>query len=80
MQTGRIIISHLPLHQLIQADAIIKWNGDTKAEGRIMGEAHPSWHPLFRFGPFVFGDVPLLLTPSEAVSRVLGEGCLSGYL
>ncbi len=26
-------------NQLIQADATINWNGDTKTEGRIMGEA-----------------------------------------
>lgn len=53
-------------NQLIQADATIKWNGDTKAEGRIMGEARALRGILYFDLARLFGDVPLLLEPSEA--------------
>ena len=53
-------------NQLIQADATINWNGDTKTEGRIMGEARALRGILYFDLARLFGDVPLLLEPSEA--------------
>lgn len=52
-------------NQLIQADATINWNGDTKTQGRIMGEARALRAILYFDLVRLFGDVPLLLTPSE---------------
>lgn len=50
---------------MIQADATINWNGDTKTQGRIMGEARALRAILYFDLVRLFGDVPLLLTPSE---------------
>ncbi len=52
-------------NQLIQADATINWGGDTKTEGRIMGEARAIRAILYFDLVRLFGDVPLLLEPSE---------------
>lgn len=52
-------------NQLIQADATINWNGDTKTEGRIMGEARAIRAILYFDLARLFGDVPLLLVPTE---------------
>lgn len=52
-------------NKLIQADATINWNGDTKTEGRIMGEARAIRGILYFDLARLFGDVPLLLEPSE---------------
>ena len=53
-------------NKLIQADATINWNGDTKTEGRIIGEARALRAILYFDLARLFGDVPLLLEPSEA--------------
>ena len=53
-------------NKLIQADATIKWNGDSKTEGRIIGEARALRAILYFDLARLFGDVPLLLEPSEA--------------
>ena len=53
-------------NQLIQDDGTINWNGDTKTEGRIMGEARALRAILYFDLARLFGDVPLLLEPSEA--------------
>lgn len=52
-------------NQLIQADATINWAGDTKTEGRIIGEARALRAILYFDLVRLFGDVPLLLEPSE---------------
>ncbi|WOF88673.1 RagB/SusD family nutrient uptake outer membrane protein [Segatella copri] len=52
-------------NKLIQADATINWNGDTKTEGRIMGEARAIRAILYFDLARLFGDVPLLLVPTE---------------
>ena len=52
-------------NQLIQADATINWGDDTKTEGRIMGEARAIRAILYFDLVRLFGDVPLLLEPSE---------------
>lgn len=52
-------------NQLIQADATINWGGNTKTEGRIMGEARALRAILYFDLVRLFGDVPLLLEPSE---------------
>lgn len=52
-------------NQLIQADATINWDGDTKTEGRLIGEARALRAILYFDLARLFGDVPLLLEPSE---------------
>lgn len=52
-------------NQLIQAENTIKWNGDEKAHGRIIGEARAIRAILYFDLARLFGDVPLLLEPSE---------------
>lgn len=52
-------------NQLIQAENTIKWNGDDKAHGRIIGEARAIRAILYFDLARLFGDVPLLLEPSE---------------
>ena len=52
-------------NQLIQADATIKWNGDTKAEGRIMGEARALRGYFYTWLATTFGRVPMLATGED---------------
>ncbi len=54
-------------NQLIKADAdgTINWNGDTKTQGRLIGEARTIRAILYFDLARLFGDVPLLLEPSE---------------
>lgn len=54
-------------NQLIQAGSTtINWGNDTKAEGRIIGQARAMRAILYFDLARMFGDVPLLLEPSEA--------------
>ena len=54
-------------NQLIKADTdgSIKWNGDQKTQGRLIGEARAIRAILYFDLARLFGDVPLLLEPSE---------------
>ncbi len=54
-------------NELIKADADgkIKWNKDTQTQGRIIGEARTIRAILYFDLARLFGDVPLLLEPSE---------------
>ena len=52
-------------NQLIQAENTIQWDGDEKAHGRIIGEARAIRAILYFDLARLFGDVPLLLEPSE---------------
>ena len=54
-------------NELIKADTDgkIKWNGDTETQGRIIGEARTIRAILYFDLARLFGDVPLLLEPSE---------------
>lgn len=52
-------------NQLIAAENTINWGGDDKVKGRILGEARAIRAILYFDMARLFGDVPLLLTPSE---------------
>lgn len=52
-------------NQLIVQEENIDWAGDTKAQGRVMGEAHALRGILYFDLVRMFGDVPLLTVPSE---------------
>ena len=54
-------------NELIKADTDgkIKWNGNTETQGRIIGEARTIRAILYFDLARLFGDVPLLLEPSE---------------
>lgn len=54
-------------NQLIKADAdgSIKWDGDTKTQGRLIGETRALRAILYFDLVRLFGDVPLLLEPTE---------------
>lgn len=53
-------------NQLIAQEEHINWAGDTKSQGRVMGEAHAIRGILYFDLVRMFGDVPLLTSPSEA--------------
>lgn len=54
-------------NQLIKADAdgSINWDGDTKTQGRLIGETRALRAILYFDLVRLFGDVPLLLEPTE---------------
>lgn len=52
-------------NQLISQEENINWGGDTKSQGRVMGEARALRGILYFDLARMFGDVPLLTTPSE---------------
>lgn len=52
-------------NQLIAQEENIDWGGDTRAQGRVMGEARALRGILYFDLTRMFGDVPLLTAPSE---------------